>query len=240
MTAAITFGRSVEQRMQMLLVEDNLRLGGLLSEALKEAGHSVDLVSTAKDCLDASRSRAYEFYIIDLGLPDDDGGHLISMLRLSRVQQPILIITARAGLDDRISGLDVGADDYLVKPFNVAELLARIRAISRRPPVIASPIKQVGRLKLDLQTNQTTCDGNRINLTASEGRLLALFIRRGSRLVTQADIEQLSRDFGRELSENGVQQAISRLRKQLVQLDPMLAIETVRGNGYILSNTSKK
>jgi DNA-binding response OmpR family regulator len=226
--------------MQMLLVEDNLRLGELLSEALRGAGHSVDLVTTAKDCLDASRSRAYEFYIIDLGLPDDDGGHLISMLRLSRIQQPILIITARAGLDDRISGLDVGADDYLVKPFNTAELLARIRAISRRPAVIASPIKQIGRLKLDLQTNQITCDGTRVILTASEARLLALFIRRGARLVTQDDIEQQSRDFGRELSENGVQQAISRLRKQLAQLDPLLVIETVRGNGYILTRMPEK
>jgi DNA-binding response OmpR family regulator len=230
----------MEPRMRMLLVEDNLRLGELLREALLGAGHSVDLVTTVKDCLDASRSRVYEFYIIDLGLPDDDGGHLISMLRLSRVQQPIVIITARAGLYDRISGLDVGADDYLVKPFNTAELLARIRAISRRPAMIASPIKQIGRLKLELQTNQITCDGTRVILTASETRLLALFIRRGARLVTQGDIEQQSRDFGRELSENGVQQAISRLRKQLAQLDPLLVIETVRGNGYILTKTPEK
>jgi two-component system, OmpR family, response regulator QseB len=222
--------------MQMLLVEDNLRLGPLLIDALREAGHSVDHVATAKECLDASRSHAYEFYIIDLGLPDDDGKHLISMLRLSRVHQPILIITARAGLDDRISGLDVGADDYLVKPFNTAELLARVRAISRRPAVMASQVKQVGRLSLDLQTNQMTCNGVRISLSAGEHRLLALFVRRGARLVAQADIEQLSRDFGRELSDNGVQQAVSRLRKQLTQLDPALAIETVRGSGYILSS----
>jgi DNA-binding response OmpR family regulator len=222
--------------MNMLLVEDNVRLGQLLIEALRGVGHSVELVTTAKDCLDASRSRSYEFYIIDLGLPDDDGEHLISMLRLSRVQQPILIITARASVDDRISGLDVGADDYLVKPFNTAELLARVRAISRRPPALVSQVKQVGRLSLDLQTNQMTCNGVRVNLSASEHRLLALFVRRGARLVVQADIEQLSRDFGRELSDNGVQQAVSRLRKQLAQLDPALGIETVRGSGYILSS----
>jgi DNA-binding response OmpR family regulator len=221
--------------MNMLLVEDNVRLGQLLIEALRGVGHSVELVTTAKDCLDASRSRSYEFYIIDLGLPDDDGEHLISMLRLSRVQQPILIITARASVDDRISGLDVGADDYLVKPFNTAELLARIRAISRRPPVLVPQVKQAGRLSLDLQTNQITCNGLRVDLTASEHRLLALFVRRGTRLVAQADIEQLSRDFGRELSENGVQQSVSRLRKQLAQLDPTLGIQTVRGSGYILA-----
>jgi DNA-binding response OmpR family regulator len=221
--------------MNMLLVEDNVRLGQLLIEALRGVGHSVELVTTAKDCLDASRSRSYEFYIIDLGLPDDDGEHLISMLRLSRVQQPILIITARASVDDRISGLDVGADDYLVKPFNTAELLARIRAISRRPPVLVPQVKQAGRLSLDLQTNQITCNGLRVDLTASEHRLLALFVRRGTRLVAQADIEQLSRDFGRELSENGVQQSVSRLRKQLAQLDPTLGIQTVRGSGNILA-----
>jgi DNA-binding response OmpR family regulator len=227
--------------MQILLVEDNHRLGPLLIEALRGAGHSVDLVTSAKDCLEATLLRTYEFFIIDLGLPDDDGGRLISQLRHSRVQQPIMIITARAGLDDRISGLDVGADDYLVKPFNTAELLARVRAISRRPVVIAPQIKQVGRLRLDLQTNQINCDDHhQINLTASESRLLALFIRRTGRLVTQADIEQQSRDFGRELSDNGAQQAISRLRKQLARLDPMLNIETVRGCGYILSKDLTK
>jgi DNA-binding response OmpR family regulator len=226
--------------MRLLLVEDNLRLGPLLVEALRNAGYSVDLVTTAKDCLDASRSSAYEFYIIDLGLPDDDGGRLIATLRLGRVQQPILIITARAGLDDRVAGLDLGADDYLVKPFNTAELLARVRAISRRPAAIASQLKRVSQLSLDLQTNQVTCNGLRLALTASELRLLALFIRRGERLVTQADIEQLSRDFGRELSSNGAQQAISRLRKQLAHIDPNLGIETVRGIGYVLSKPAGK
>jgi DNA-binding response OmpR family regulator len=226
--------------MHMLLVEDNLRLGELLTEALRGAGHSVDLVTTAKDCLDATRLRTYEFYIIDLGLPDDDGSHLISMLRLSRIQQPILIITARAGLEDRIAGLDVGADDYLIKPFNTSELLARVRAISRRATELAPQVKQLGRLILDLQTNEMTCNGLRVQLTASENRLLALFIRRGTRLVTQADIEKLSRDFGRELSENGIQQAISRLRKQLTRLDPTLEIETVRGNGYILAKNATR
>jgi two-component system, OmpR family, response regulator len=226
--------------MHMLLVEDNLRLGELLTEALRGAGHSVDLVTTAKECLESSRLRAYGFFIIDLGLPDDDGGHLISMLRLSRVQQPILIITARAGLEDRISGLDVGADDYLIKPFNTSELLARVRAISRRATELAPPVKQVGQLILDLQTNEMTCNGSRVQLTASENRLLALFVRRGARLVTQADIEKLSRDSGRELSDNGVQQAISRLRKQLAPLDPTLEIETVRGTGYILKKIPTK
>jgi DNA-binding response OmpR family regulator len=229
----------MEIRMRLLLVEDNVRLGQLLVEALRNAGHSVDLVTTAKDCLDASRSSVYEFYIIDLGLPDDDGGRLIATLRLGRVQQPILIITARASLDDRVAGLDLGADDYLVKPFNTAELLARVRAISRRPTAIASPNKRVGQLSLDLQTNQITCNGVRLALTASELRLLALFMRRGERLVTQADIEQLSRDFGRELSSNGAQQAISRLRKQLSQIDPFLGIETVRGIGYVLSKFTR-
>jgi DNA-binding response OmpR family regulator len=221
--------------MNVLLVEDNARLGPLLFEALRGVGHSVDLVTTAKDCLEATQTRVYELYIIDLGLPDDDGGRLISHLRVTRVQQPILIITARAGIEDRVAGLDLGADDYLVKPFNTAELLARVRALSRRPGAMTSSIKQVGRFVLDVQNNAITHDGERVALTPGEQRLLALFLRRGERIVTISDIEQLSQDFGRELSGNGVQQAVSRLRKQLAQLDPDLLIETVRGSGYTLS-----
>jgi DNA-binding response OmpR family regulator len=224
--------------MNILLIEDNPRLGPLLIEALRGVGHSIDLATTAKDGLDASGLRFYELYIVDLGLPDDDGGRLISQLRRAKIQQPILIITARAGLEDRIAGLDLGADDYLIKPFNTAELLARVRALSRRPAAITPPAKHVGRLVLDTQSYEITRDGERVTLTPSEQRLLVLFLRRGERVVTNGDVEQLSRDFGRELSGNGVQQAISRLRRQLAQLDPTLVIETIRGSGYILTNST--
>jgi two-component system, OmpR family, response regulator QseB len=224
--------------MNLLLVEDSLRLGPLLVEALHGAGYSVDLVATAKDCLDATRTGHYDLFIIDLGLPDQDGGRLISHLRSTRLQQPILIITARAGVEERVFGLDLGADDYLVKPFNTVELLARVRALLRRPTVLASPVKQFGRLSLDLQSNEISCNSVRVDLTPSEHRLLALFIRRGERIVTARDIEQLSHEFGRELSDNGVQQAISRLRKQLTQIDPSLGIQTIRGSGYALCKTA--
>jgi DNA-binding response OmpR family regulator len=220
--------------MNLLLVEDSLRLGPLLVDALHGAGYSVDLATTAKDCLDATRTAAYDLFIIDLGLPDQDGGRLISHLRSTRMQQPILIITARAGIEERVFGLDLGADDYLVKPFNTVELLARVRALLRRPTVLASPVRQAGRLTLDLQTNEISCNAVLVDLTASEHRLLALFMRRGDRIVTATDIEQLSREFGRELSGNGVQQAVSRLRKQLARLDPDLGIRTIRGSGYAL------
>jgi DNA-binding response OmpR family regulator len=222
-------------RVQILLVEDNIRLGPLLTEALRGAGHSVDLVTTAKECLEIATSKSFELYVVDLGLPDEDGGRLISRLRFNRIQQPILIITARSGIEDRIAGLDLGADDYLIKPFNTAELLARIRALSRRPAVITSPLKQVGRLVLDVHMNEVSCQGVRVTLTPSEHRLLVLFLRRGGRIVTIDDIEQLSREFGRDVSGNGVQQSISRLRKQLGHLDPDLVIETIRGTGYVLS-----
>jgi DNA-binding response OmpR family regulator len=224
--------------MNLLLVEDSLRLGPLLVEALHGAGYSVDLTTTAKDCLDATKTTNYDLFIIDLGLPDQDGGRLISHLRSKRIQQPILIITARAGVEERVFGLDLGADDYLVKPFNTVELLARVRALLRRPTVMLSPTKQAGRLMLDLQSNVITLDTKRVDLTPSEHRLLALFIRRGERIVTATDIEQISREFGRDLSDNGVQQAISRLRKQIAQLDPNLGIQTIRGSGYALSKAT--
>jgi two-component system response regulator QseB/two-component system response regulator TctD len=174
-------------------------------------------------------------YIIDLGLPDDDGIGLITRLRQKHDHRPILVITARVALEDRISGLDLGADDYLAKPFNNDELLARIRALLRRPPTIAPALKQVGKLSFDLQNQTIQCDGRELNLSPSEHRLLALFLRRTERIVTPGDIEQISNDLGREVSENAVQQAISRLRKLLARIDPALSIRTIRGSGYMLT-----
>lgn len=220
---------------RILLVEDSPRLGPLLVDALRVGGHSVDLACTAQDFQHLAATNTYALFIIDLGLPDEDGLKLISRLRNSEVHQPILVITARAGVDDRISGLDLGADDVLVKPFNQRELIARVRALLRRPAVIADTERQVGRLSIDLQTNEVFCDGKTLSGSRGERRLLSLFLRRGDRIVSVADIEQLSLDQGRDVSDNGVQQAISRLRRLLRGLDPSLRIQTVRGSGYRLT-----
>jgi two-component system response regulator QseB/two-component system response regulator TctD len=221
--------------MRLLLVEDSPRLGPLLIESLRAAGYLVDLATTAQDFLHLAGINCYALYIIDLGLPDDDGIGLITRLRQKHDHRPILVITARVALEDRISGLDLGADDYLAKPFNKDELLARIRALLRRPPVIAPTLKQVGKLSFELQNQTIQCDGRELNLSPSEHRLLALFLRRTERVVTPGDIEQISNDLGREVSENAVQQAISRLRKLLARIDPALSIRTIRGSGYMLT-----
>lgn len=220
---------------RLLLVEDSPRLGPLLVDALRAGGHSADLACTAQDFDHLATTNQYALFIIDLGLPDEDGLKLIARLRGADVHQPILIITARVGLDDRISGLDLGADDVLVKPFNQRELLARVRALLRRPAVIADTGRQVGRLSINLQTSEIYCDGHAIGLSPTERRLFSLFLRRGDRVVTAADIEQLSVDQGRDVTENAAQQAISRLRKLLQRLDPGLKIETIRGSGYRLT-----
>lgn len=221
---------------RVLLVEDNLLLGPLLLEALRAGGLAADLVQTAQDFRHLARSNNYGLFIIDLGLPDEDGLKLIGRLRSSDVQQPILVITARSALDDRITGLEIGADDVLVKPFNQRELVARVRALLRRPAAIAETTRHVGRLSINLLTSEIYCDGRTLGLSPGERALLALFLRRGDRIVTTADIEQISIDQGRDASENAVQKAVSRLRKLLHEIDPRLKIETIRGSGYKLIN----
>ena len=221
---------------RLLLVEDSVRLGPLLVDALRVGGYSTDLACTAQDFQHLAHSGMYALFIIDLGLPDEDGLKLIARMRGSDVHQPILVITARVGIEDRICGLDLGADDVLVKPFNQRELLARVRALLRRPAVIAEAGRKVGRLSLDLQTNEVFRDGQAFKISPGERRLLSLFLRRGDRIVSATDIEQLSLDQGRDASENAVQKAISRLRRLLQELDPGLKIETIRGSGYRLMN----
>ncbi len=155
---------------RLLLVEDSPRLGPLLVDALRAGGHSTDLACTAQDFDHLATTNHYALFIIDLGLPDEDGLKLIARLRGADVHQPILVITARAGVEDRISGLDLGADDVLVKPFNQRELLARVRALLRRPAVIADTGRQVGRLSINLHTSEIFCDGRAISLSPTEKR----------------------------------------------------------------------
>src|SRR4029077_13954963 len=186
--------------MRLLLVEDSVRLRQLLGENLRGADYPLDTVGTAAEARAAAAVVRDDLFIIDLGLPDDDGMSLIHESRSAGCNTPILVITARAGINDRIAGLDSGADDYLVKPFSHLELLARVRALLRRPPDMRQPIVQIGRLVLNEATSEVRADGRMLDLRAAERRLLALLIRQAGRIVPKSSIEERFSELGRDVS----------------------------------------
>jgi DNA-binding response OmpR family regulator len=220
--------------MRILLVEDNARLRDLLGECLRDANYSVDLVENAREFRDAAAAAKHSLYIIDLGLPDGDGIDLVEALRKSSVKAPILVVTARAGVHDRVSGLDYGADDYLVKPFHHLEFIARVRALLRRPFEMRPFELQAGGLVLNETSGQVLCLGQRVELRPSEQRLLALMMRRNGEVVPREMIENNLSDLTRELSPNAIDQLVSRLRKAIGMFPSGLKIRTIKGIGYAL------
>ena len=223
--------------MRLLLAEDSERLLGLLCDAIRRAGYQLDTAGSIAEVLTCTETAQYDLIIVDLGLPDGDGLDAITALRSRGNSTPILIITARDRVDDRIKGLDSGSDDYLTKPFNHGEFLARVRALLRRSTPIVGPILNVGALELDERTGQGRILGRDIELRPSEGRLLALLMRRADAIVAKTVIEQALSEFGRAISSNGVETLVSRLRKAIGEVDAGLRIETVHRIGYVLRTT---
>ncbi len=226
--------------MRLLLVEDSKRLQELLGESLTTAGYGLDVASTVSELHSMVEAVNYELMIIDLGLPDGEGLTAIRSLRASGNTTPILIITARGGIDDRVMGLDSGADDYLIKPFNHSELLARVRALLRRPAELQGPILKRGSLEFDEAKGEVRSAGRLVELRLSERRLLGTLMRRSGSVVTKAAIEEALSQFGRELSANAVEALVSRVRKALAEAGSEVSIETVRGVGYRLLDDAHK
>jgi two-component system OmpR family response regulator len=223
---------------RLLLVEDSVRLQELLGESLRGADYPVDVVGTLGEGRAAAASVNYDLLIVDLGLPDGDGISLIHESRKSGCGTPILVITARAGVDARIAGLDGGADDYLVKPFSHLELLARIRALLRRPRDVREPIIQIGCLLFNEMTSEVRVDGRLLDLRAAERRLLGVLMRHAEHIVPKVSIEERFSEYGRELSGNAVEAHVSRLRRALDDAHSGVVIETIRGVGYALRGAS--
>jgi two-component system OmpR family response regulator len=220
--------------MRLLLVEDSERLLGLLAESLRGAGFRLDLASSVADLMSTAATVDYDLILLDLGLPDGDGLEAIRSLRAKGSKAPILILTARGDVSDRVVGLDAGADDYLIKPFNHAELLARVRALLRRPLDLKGPILRKGGIELDEASGEVRCRGVRLDLRPSERRLLAVLLRSAATVVPKSTIEEALSEFGREVSSNAVEALISRLRRALGAAHSGLSVETVRGVGYEL------
>lgn len=220
--------------MRLLLVEDSARLRDLLRETIEAAGWRLDACGDAGGGEAAARAVSYDLALVDLGLPDGDGLDLIRRLRGGGFRAPILILTARSDIDDRVSGLDAGADDYLVKPFNNAELLARCRALARRAPDVRPAVLCVGRLSLDPATQVVSVGGVAVALAPRERMLAELLMRRAGRVVRKAALEEALSSFGSEISTNAVELAVSRLRKALDGHDTGAVLDTIRGVGYLL------
>jgi DNA-binding response OmpR family regulator len=221
--------------MRLLLVEDNDRLRQLTSAALARAGFETDGVATAGDAEAAMHAVSYAAMVLDLGLPDQDGLTLLKRVRDSGDTLPILILTARAGLDDRIRGLNAGADDYLVKPFAQEELLARIRVLLRRPGGLLGQALELGTLRLDTVSREVTINAHPLLLSPREIAVLEMLLRRSGRVVPKKLVEDqlfgLSADFG----SNAVEVYVHRLRKQLAEAGADVVVHTIRGIGYLIA-----
>jgi two-component system response regulator TctD len=224
--------------MRLLIVEDNEDLAQLLTKGLKSAGFDSDRLSEAADARAALAELQYDGLILDLGLPDEDGLVLLRELRESKNPIPVLVLTARGGLQDRLTGLRGGADDYLVKPFAFEELVARLEAILRRPGQFLGSTLSVGNLIFDTEGKQAFVDECPQALSAREAAVLELLMRAKGRVVTKQRIEDHIFGLTDEVASNAIEVYVHRLRKQLLEGGAKVRINTIRGLGYLISESS--
>lgn len=220
--------------MRLLLIEDNRRLGGLIVEGLVRDGFVVDWRDTLEEGLEARGLAPYDLILLDLGLPDGDGLDLVRRLRRDRDSVPILILTARGGLGDRVAGLDVGADDYLVKPFDIAELSARCRALLRRPGSCLGVVLQAGNVALDTAGRSLQIDGLATTMPPRELALLEHLLRRSGQVVAKSILEEQLYAMDAEVTPNALEAVVSRLRKSLSVGRADVTVRTAHGVGYAL------
>ena len=216
--------------MRILLVEDDPMLGEAVAVALRDAAYAVDWVRDGDRAEAALAHGEHQAVLLDLGLPRRDGLAVLRRLRRSGSAVPVIVITARDGLAERIGGLDAGADDYLVKPFEVSELLARLRAVARRQGGQAAPLLGNGRVSLDPATHQASCGGLTVLLSAREFALLHALLMRPGRILSRAELEERIYGWNEEVESNAVDFLIHNLRKKL---GPAV-IKNVRGAGWMV------
>lgn len=220
--------------MRFLLVEDNERFAAMIVAALERENETVDGVTGMEDALCAMSTARYDAIILDLGLADGDGLTLLGTLRRASNPVPVLIISARERLEDRLAGLNAGADDYLAKPFAMAELVARLRALLRRPPQFIPSRCQAGNLMIDEITQEISIDGHRVDLPRRERGVLRLLVRQSGRLVPRSALENAVFGFDSEVGANALEVYIHRLRKRLSLAGASVQIRTEKGVGYVL------
>ena len=221
--------------MKLLIVEDDKEAAAYLKRALSEAGHTVDCATAGRNGLMLAAGETYDVIVLDRMLPEIDGLAILRTIRASGVKTPVLLLTALGGIDDRVEGLEAGADDYLVKPFAFAELLARVNALARRPPTqdIRTELS-VADLKLDLLKRTVSRGGRRIELQPREFQLLEYLLRHAGRVVTRTMLLESVWDFHFDPKTNIVETHMSRLRGKVDRGHAHELIHTVRGAGYVL------
>jgi DNA-binding response OmpR family regulator len=222
--------------MRILLFEDHTRLANSIVNGLAGLGFGVDAFRTAGDGLSAFKSIIYDAIIVDLGLPDRDGLEVVHDLRENGSSAPILILTARDGINDRVNGLDAGADDYLVKPFAMKELAARLRALLRRPGQALGTILTAGKLQLHASSRQVTVDGEVVHFSVREVEALELLMRREGQIVAKGILEDSLYGLSKNVSSNSIEALISRLRRRLGTIGAGCTIHTLYGIGYLLKD----
>lgn len=220
--------------MRLLIVEDDLRLGDVLHEALGRAGFAADLCRRHDEAAEAIANFAYDAVILDLGLPDGDGLDLLCAARGSGGTLPVLILTARDAVEDRVEGLNAGADDYLIKPFAMAELVARIKALLRRPGGALGIVLSAADIELDTLGRDVRIRGQTVAVPRQEVALLEQLLRRLGRVVPRAVLEDKLYAMEEEPESNAIPVHIHRLRKRLDEAGAGAEIHTVRGVGYVL------
>lgn len=226
--------------MKILIVEDEAKIGDYLRQGLTEAGFVVDLARNGLDGRHLATTARYDLLILDVMLPDVDGWRILKALRDSGNTMPVLFLTARDSVEDRVKGLELGADDYLVKPFAFAELLARVRTLLRRGTALAAESTlKVADLEVDLLRRRVTRAGRRIALTAKEFVLLELLVRRRGEVLPRSLIASQVWDMNFDSDTNVIDVAIRRLRAKIDEGYEVKLIHTVRGMGYMLDVTSE-
>ncbi len=222
--------------MNILLIEDDAVLRDGLTYVLQQSGFTVCFTESGKYALQLIHAQGFDLIVLDLGLPDMDGLEVLRSIRKQKIALPILILTARDGVTDRIEGISQGADDYLTKPFDLGELEARIHALIRRCYGGFSHRIEVGRLVLDAQTHEVLADGQLLNLSARESALLEILILQAGKVVSKDRIAQRLASTNEVLADNAIEVYIHRLRKSLEPYQSV--IRTIRGLGYLLEANS--
>ncbi|MHA3056100.1 response regulator [Acinetobacter sp. ANC 4633] len=218
--------------MRVLLVEDDLMIGETLTEALQDEAYTADWVKDGKHAILAIETQAYDLILLDLGLPEIDGMGVLKTIRNSKLETPVLILTARDALDDRIKGLDAGADDYVIKPFELGEVLARMRVLIRRSQGKAENLLTVGNLSLDTANKRVMLSGKTvIDVTAKEFMLLTTFMLSPDKVLSKNQLEDSLYGWGMEVESNAIEFLIYNLRKKLGHQ----TIKNVRGLGWYIT-----
>lgn len=220
--------------MRVLLIEDDRMIGKAVQQALRDAAYAVDWVTDGETAMEAAESEAYELVLLDLGLPKADGRDVLRRLRQPGRKLPVIIVTARDSVEDRIDGLDLGADDYLIKPFEIRELLARMRAVLRREGSGSAPLLSNGKLSLDPATREAKLLDRSAVLSAREFALLRALLARPGAILSRTELERQIYGWNEEVESNAIEYLIHTVRKKL----GAAAIRNVRGLGWMVERPS--